>query len=150
MSSSLEGKEQTRLEEKLDSPEDAFDDIFVMTQEALYKPASRELVEKVVKRLTELHEDNIHFRSNAMSCLDAVAKKPVLLQDILVIAYIINGGVFLKQHQINEHASDKENSEDIAEEFARLTCEIDQAIGERSMSSMGSVGSKEPTIAYTD
>ena len=67
--------------------------------EDMFQPAPPELLAKMRESLDRLQSTNIHVESNASACLRALDDERCKLMHLLVVAYIINGGVFLKSPQ---------------------------------------------------
>ncbi len=75
--------------------------IFRDTLQEITKEAPEELVDTLRSQMTKMRDKFIHTKHAVDQCLPILDKKPTV-HDILVICYILNGGLLLKHDTESE------------------------------------------------
>lgn len=86
------------------------ENMFQDTYQEIYKNAPVDLVNALKKQMTKIKESNPHDTKHVSDCLRVLDQNPQLL-DVLVICYILNGGVLLK------HVGETEDELDLDDKF---------------------------------
>jgi hypothetical protein len=81
--------------------------------------APPDFVESVREKLRSIRESFPHKESTVNSCLRGLEEKPTLME-ILVAAYVLNGGVSLKFQIQEEAATDERDLEQLISEISEV------------------------------
>ena len=93
---------------EMDSPRD---DPFQHAVAEVQLPAPADFVGSVREKLCLIHQNYPHKRSTVDSCLRGLENEPTMVE-ILVAAYVLNGGVSLKFHTQTEQQEEDEKDLD--------------------------------------
>jgi hypothetical protein len=74
------------------------DDVYKHAKKQLFLPAPPELVTRFRERMKFIREHNPHSTKTIDCCMAGVSETPTLL-DIILSAYVVNGGVAFKHPQ---------------------------------------------------
>jgi hypothetical protein len=102
-------------------------DLFQSTLSELHQEAPIELLRSLRTRLEGMRDTNPNSARAAEACLHALASDSSPLLHVLTAAYIVNGGVMLKQLAADDAAEEAPdldfNFRELEEELAQLQCE---------------------------
>lgn len=70
-------------------------DVFKDAMIQIFREASPDLMQGFKKKMEFIQEQDQHRKSTVQKCLDGMNDAPPLLE-LLVAAYVVNGGIFLK------------------------------------------------------
>jgi len=103
-------------------------DLFQTTLKELHNAAPIELLQSLRESLENIRQNNPNSARTAKACLLGLASDKSTLLHVLTAAYLVNGGVMLKQQPIEEEESAGESSfADL--EFKELEDELSRIAG---------------------
>ena len=102
-------------------------DLFQSTLMELHQEAPIELVQSLMESLEHIRSHNPQSTQTAEACLRGLASDGSTLLHVLTAAYLINGGVMLKQHP-TDTVTEKSVTEDLDSgfDFGDLEAELNR------------------------
>lgn len=89
--------------------ENDHDNLYNQTMQAVQMPAPEALVNTLKLQMNRIKEKVLHNNLAVDHCLPVLEQNPTLM-DVLVVCYILNGGVLLR-HMLEEEAEDDKDDE---------------------------------------
>lgn len=111
----------------------ATNDLFITTLHELHSEAPAELLNSLRAQLRQIKSTNPNCAQTAEACLEGLASDASSLLHVLTAAYLINGGVMIKQHQAAEQSKEEapyfgSEFDSLEEELSRFSIAIDGSL----------------------